>query len=91
MGIHGSYPAGTARTGSRISPKSAVGSMFRGRVGCGEHARIDFLASVPPLTLFLLMICARGPRNWAALRCANGRAIAALVPCWGLRATRCVS
>src|ERR1700674_795942 len=32
IGIHGSYTPGTARTGSRSSPKSAVGSMFSGRV-----------------------------------------------------------
>jgi hypothetical protein len=54
--IHGSYRVGTARTGSRISPKSAVGSMFRGRVEWGEHAMVDFLAWVPPLTPLLLMI-----------------------------------
>jgi len=30
--------------------------MFRGGVEYGEHARIDFLAWVPPLTPFLLMI-----------------------------------
>src|SRR3984893_10019133 len=29
IAIHGSYTADTARTGSRSSPKSAVGSMFR--------------------------------------------------------------
>src|SRR5207237_8490099 len=55
IGTHGSYTAGTARTGSRSSPKSAVGSMFRGRVVCGERARIDFLAGVPPLTPLLLI------------------------------------
>ena len=56
IAIHGSYTAGRARTGSRSSPKSAVGSMFRGRVECGEHAMIAFLAWVPPLTPLLLMI-----------------------------------